>query len=280
LKAQSIAAASGGILLVLSIAGCGSRPGFEGDFTRLPEPEAPGREMTDEEIEKARAEEATKRRELLREEMSLYIDSEEEIDLRPEPVEYRLVIGDVFSIRFANQQMMNMELPVRPDGMASFDLLGDLPVAGMTPRELARTLEEMYAVYLKDPMVNIVVRTFDNRSFFVLGEVAHPGEFKIEKPMTLSQAIASAGSWTPDARPDNVMVIRMREDRTPFAFKVNLAKILTEAPSADPYVTHMDIIYVPMGRVSSARNFSNRFFGVILPPIDAAWKAAILTGYR
>lgn len=267
-------------LLAGPLAGCGSRPGFEGDFTKLPEPEAPEREMTDEEIEKAREEETAARRELLEGEIGLYIESEEPIELRPEPLEYRLVIGDVFSIRFANQGMMNMEITVRPDGMASFDLLGDLPVAGLTTSELARTLEEMYAVYLKDPMINIAIRQFEHQSFFVLGEVGRPGEYPLAKPTSLSQAIAVAGSWNDTARLENVMVIRMREDRTPFAFKVDMKEVLANAPYADPFLAHMDIVYVPMGRIASARNFSTRFFGVILPPIDAAWKTAILTGWR
>ncbi|MFH1680887.1 MAG: polysaccharide biosynthesis/export family protein [Candidatus Eisenbacteria bacterium] len=272
--------AAGLALLVAGVAGCGSRPGFEGDFARLPKPEAPERLPTDEEIERIREEEAALRREMLEAEMRLFIESEEEVDLRPESIEYRIVARDKFGIRFVNQPMMNSEFTVRPDGMVSFDMLGDLPVAGLTPRELARTLEEMYAVYLRDPMVNVVIRDFENERVFVMGEVNRPGEFALARPITLSQAIAQAGSWTDNARMEEVMVIRMREDRSAFAFKVNVKGILSEAPAADPFLAHMDIVYVPTGRVASVRNFTARFFGIILPPIDAAWRAAILSGYR
>ncbi|MBM3319438.1 MAG: polysaccharide export protein [Candidatus Eisenbacteria bacterium] len=275
-----LAAALGFVLLVACFGACGSRPGFEEDFTRLPEPKGLERELTDEEIERLSEEDAARRREMLREEMRLYIESEEEVELRPEPIEYRLVARDQFSVRFVNQPSMNGEFTVRPDGMVSFDLLGDLPVAGLTLRELARTLEELYAVYLRDPMINIVVRSFENQLFFVLGEVNRPGQYPLLPPLTLSQAIAHAGSWTDNARMENVMVIRMREDRSAFAFKVNLKEALKRAPEADPFLTHMDIVYVPAGRVASARNFTTRFFGIILPPIDAAWRTAILTGYR
>jgi polysaccharide export outer membrane protein len=270
----------GAALVLAWLAGCGSRPGFEGDLTKLPEPDAPRDEMTDEEIERAREEEAAKRREILQEEMRLYIESEEDVELRPEPAEYQLVIGDQFSLRFVNQQSMNVDLIVRPDGNASFDMLGDLPVAGLTPRELARNLEELYSVYLRDPMINVVVRNFENQRVFVLGMVHVPGEHALQQPLSLTQAIAKAGSWTDEARIEDVMVIRMRPDRTPFAFKVNVKEILREAPFADPFLTNMDIVYVPAGRVASVRNFTSRFFGIILPPIDAAYKTAILTGYR
>ena len=270
----------GAALVLAWLAGCGSRPGFEGDLTRLPEPDAPRDEMTDEEIERAREEEAAKRREILQEEMQLYIESEEEIELRPEPTEYQLVIGDEFSARFVNQPSMNVDLIVRPDGNASFDLLGDLPVAGLTPRELARNLEELYSVYLRDPMVNVVVRNFENQRVFVLGMVESPGEHTLKQPLTLTQAIAKAGSWKDGARLEDVMVIRMRPDRTPFAFKVNVKEIIREAPFADPFLANMDIVYVPKSRVTSLRDFSNRFFGIIIPPIDAVWKTAIIAGYK
>ena len=150
----------------------------------------------------------------------------------------------------------------------------------MTPAELAETLEEMYAVYLRDPEINIVVSGFTSQRFFVLGEVHRPGEFELTGAVTLTQAVAMAGSWTDDARTEDVMMIRMREDRSPVAMKVNLKEIMNGAVYADLPLRHMDVIYVPMGKMAGTRNFVGRFFDIIIPPIDASWKTAILTGYR
>jgi len=271
-------------LLIAFVAGCGSRPGVEEDFTSLPEPEGIDRPPTDEELEEAKDREREERLqmidELREEERRLYVRSDEDFELRSEPEAYRLSAGDRFQIRFAYQKEMNAELMVRPDGGVSFDLIGELPVAGSTPDELARTLEEMYTVYLRDPQINIVLREFKSQRFFVLGEVQNPGEFPFASPTTLAQAVATAGSWTDEARMEDVIVIRMGENRTPFAFKINLKEVLGGAVHADPYLKPMDIVYVPMGKIASARNFTERFFDIILPPIDAAWKTSILTGYR
>lgn len=273
-----------GLALMTALAsGCGSRPGFEEDFTSLPEPEAPAREVTDEEIEETLADEASLVVPVITrvgEEGAEGGGGMEGFELRPEPGPYRLSPGDEFEIRFLNQPEMNVDQRVRPDGAVSLDLIGDLMVAGLTPEELSRALEEMYSVYLKKPSINVLVLNFQTRRFFVVGQVDKPGEYPLTVPTSLSQAVATAGSWTGEARTEDVMVIRMGEEGEPFAFKVNLKEIMRGAVGSDPILTHMDIVYVPMGKIASARNFVDRFFGVILPPIDATWKLAVTTGYR
>ncbi|MBN1825951.1 MAG: polysaccharide biosynthesis/export family protein [Candidatus Eisenbacteria bacterium] len=270
------------LLIAFLCAGCGSRPGFEEDFTG--KPESPSDTPTDEEIlearEQAREERLARLDELRQEELSLYVESEDELDLSAETPEYRIVARDNIALRFVTHPEMNLQIEVRPDGAASFDLLGDLPVAGMTPSELAETLKEMYAVYLREPDINVVVSGFASQKFYVLGEVKLPGEFELTNPVTITQAIAMAGSWSDDARTEDVMVIRMREDRTPIAMKVNVKEIMNGAIFADLSLRHMDVVYVPMGKMAGTRNFVGRFFDTILPPIDAAWKTAVLTGYR
>jgi protein involved in polysaccharide export with SLBB domain len=265
------------------ISGCGSRPGFDEDFTQMPPPEGPGKTLTDEEIEEAKLREKEERlmrlEELRQEELDLYLESDEEFDAREAFPEYRLAPGDDFNVRFASQPEMNIALTVRPDGMVSFDLVGDVPVSGMAPEELARTLEEMYAVYLRDPQINVVVKDFVNLHVYVLGEVLKPGEYPLRSPTSLAQAVAMAGSWSDDARLEDVMVIRMRDDQTPFAFKVNMKEVMKGAVHADPYLRNMDIVYVPMGKIASTRNFVGRFFQTILPPIDAIWKTSIIMDY-
>lgn len=272
------------VLCVAFLAGCGSRPGFEEDFTAMPEPEAPREVPTDEDLDDFHVDEETGPATVV---YTLPVGGEETaavgdetFELRPEPAAYRFNVGDNFEVRYINQPEMNIHMTVRPDGEASFDLIGELPVAGLTVQELTNTLEEMYAVYLRHPTINVVVREFKSRRVFVLGQVNHPGEFPLFNPISLTHALALAGSWTDNAKTDEVMVIRMREDGTPFAFKVNLKAILAGAVASDPHLVNMDIVYVPMGRIASARSFIGRLFGIILPPIDAAWKTAVLTGYK
>lgn len=271
-------------LVLLLVVGCGSRPGFEEDFTSESPPDAVDKTLTDEEIQEAQERERQERLgridELREEERRLYIESDGDVDFEAPVDEYRLAQGDRFRVRFMNQPEMDVVMTVRPDGMASFDLLGDLPVAGQTPGDLARTLEEMYSVYLQNPQINLVIEAFNSQRFFVMGEVNRPGEFQLTTPTSLVQAVAMAGSWTDDAKTEEVMVIRLREDRTPVAFKVNLKEIMKGSVYANLYLRNFDIVYIPMGRLAGTANFVDNFFDIVLPPIDAAWKTSVLLGYN
>ena len=64
---------------------------------------------------------------------------------------------DVFVWRYPE---VSTTVPVRPDGFITAPLLEDIAAAGKTPTELARDLEEQLAVYLRDPLVTVIVKNF------------------------------------------------------------------------------------------------------------------------
>ena len=47
---------------------------------------------------------------------------------------------------------------VRPDGMISVPLLGDISSAGLAPRELSGQLEQGFTKYVRNPQVTVVVQ--------------------------------------------------------------------------------------------------------------------------
>ena len=241
--------------------------------------------MTDEEIEAARELEKEERRQRLRElreeTFDLYVDSDQEIDAYGPPHDYVLNAGDHIRLRFSPQVEMNTEFTVRPDGKVSFDLIGELPVVGITPSELRETLDEMYAVYLKSSSINVVVVDFKSQRLYVLGEILRPGMFELSNPITLTQIITQAGGWKGSARMEDVMIIRKGEDQTPFSFKVNVKEMLKSGDvHSDIFMRNHDIVYVPKGKIAAAEDFVDRFFGVIAPPIEAAWKTKLVTDWN
>jgi polysaccharide export outer membrane protein len=125
------------------------------------------------------------------------------------------------------------------------------------------------------------VDEFKSRRLYVLGEVFKPGMFEMITPVTLTQVITEAGGWKGSARMEEVMIVRKGEDQTPFSFKVNVKDMLKSGDvQNDLYMRNHDIVYVPKGKIASAEDFTGRLFGIILPPIDAIWKTALIADWR
>jgi polysaccharide export outer membrane protein len=123
------------------------------------------------------------------------------------------VIGpsDVLQIFVWKEPDLTQEVTVRFDGMITVPLLGDQTAAGFPPAELAANLEKEFSRYVEGPRVNVVVMEARSARFFVLGEVARPGEFPLAGPTTVLQALALAGGLREYAKKDSIIIIR--EDR-------------------------------------------------------------------
>src|SRR5579863_2735604 len=91
------------------------------------------------------------------------------------------VIGsdDVLKIVVWKEAELTETLPVRPDGKISMPLLGDVVAAGMTPTELAESIQLKLKKYITDPRVTVVVNAMNSRRIFVTGEVSHSGAMQI-----------------------------------------------------------------------------------------------------
>src|SRR4029078_4073712 len=69
---------------------------------------------------------------------------------------------------------------------------------GLTTDELARTIaERLRRGFIREPHVAIEVELY--RPFFILGEVTAPGQYAYVPHMTVENAVAIAGGFTPRA---------------------------------------------------------------------------------
>ena len=88
--------------------------------------------------------------------------------------DYRMVPGDKLRIEVYKDQQLSQSLQIRPDGKITLPLIGDVPAAGATPRELAGTLTERLKEYLTAPVVTVIVAEAVPPMIYVLGEVNTP----------------------------------------------------------------------------------------------------------
>ena len=99
---------------------------------------------------------------------------------------------------------------VDSDGNIDFPVLGKIHVEGMTREEIGRCIKDelIGQDLVKDPIVTV---EFMNLTVSVMGEVAKPGRYAIERDrITILDALSMAGDLTIYGRRDAVMVQRDR----------------------------------------------------------------------
>jgi len=114
---------------------------------------------------------------------------------------------------------------VRPDGKATFAMLGDLLVAGKTVPEVAKVLDEKYRGVLPGLSADLFLEKHSGSRIYVFGQVNQPGAFEILRPTSIFEAIAMAGSVQSSARIDSAIVFRQKEDKL-LATRVDLKKVM------------------------------------------------------
>ena len=136
----------------------------------------------------------------------------------------RYVIGaeDSLQITVWKDATLSGTVPVRPDGMISMNLIGDLRAAGLTPMALATDISQRLKKYLQDPVVTVVVLGVNSQRIFAVGEVNKVGPLMLTPGMTTLQAIVSAGGLTPFASSKKIYILRNvggKQEKIPFNYK-------------------------------------------------------------
>ena len=121
--------------------------------------------------------------------------------------EYVIGAEDVLHIAVWKEPDLTATLPVRPDGKISLPLLDDVQAAGLTPKQLADSVQEKLKKFVADPRVTVVVTAINSKRIYLVGEVSHTGAMPMLPNMTVLQAISSAG-LTQFANTKKIYVLR------------------------------------------------------------------------
>jgi protein involved in polysaccharide export with SLBB domain len=136
----------------------------------------------------------------------------EPTELAPEPVvgyDERLGVDDVFVVRVVGELEISGEYRVGADGTIDYPYIGRVQVLGMRPSEVQEELtRKLKSGYFRNPQLAVVVLTWNSRKVSVLGQVARPGPLTYFPRMTIVDAIAGAGGFTPSAAKNSVRLRR------------------------------------------------------------------------
>jgi polysaccharide export outer membrane protein len=168
---------------------------------------------------------------------------------------YTLRSGDSFDIAFEFSPEFNQTLIVQPDGFVSLREIGDIHVSGLTLPEVKQLLETKYATILKRPVVSVVPKDLDKSYFIATGEVSRPGKYELRGDITITEALAIAGGFTPDrAKHSEVVLFRKQGDTLGPGKVFDVKKMLKERNlSEDVYLHPGDLLYVPQNSWSKLR---------------------------
>ena len=136
----------------------------------------------------------------------------------------RYIIGpeDSLQITVWKEPTLSGTIPVRPDGMISLVLLGDIPAAGMTPTALSTDISQRLKKYIQDPVVTVVVLGVNSQRIFLVGEVGKVGPVVMTPGMTPLQAIVTGGGLTQFANSKRIYILRTtagKQQKIPFNYK-------------------------------------------------------------
>lgn len=126
--------------------------------------------------------------------------------------EYVIGPDDVLSIVVWKEPDFTKTVPVRPDGMISIALVGDVKAAGLTVEQLQDSLAKQLKSYVDNPEVNVSVQEFHSKKFNILGEVNKPGAYPLTGPTSILDAIAQAGGFKDFAKTKKIYVLRTSAD--------------------------------------------------------------------
>lgn len=121
---------------------------------------------------------------------------------------YTVNPGDVLEISVWNEDKLQRELRVLPDGSISFPLAGTLNIAGKTINIVQKELTEKLTEYIAEPVVNITVNSVEGNSVYVIGQVKNPGRFIMYQPMDVMQILSLAGGLTTFAKSNDIVILR------------------------------------------------------------------------
>ncbi len=124
---------------------------------------------------------------------------------------YLLGPEDVLKVAVWKDEQLTQEMVVRPDGMISFPLIGEVTASGRTAEDVRLDVTKRLMKYLPTPNVTVTVLKVQSYRIYVLGRVLKPGEYQAGHHTDVLQALSMAGGLTPYAAENDIKIIRRQQ---------------------------------------------------------------------
>lgn len=149
--------------------------------------------------------------------------------------QYRVGPEDVLDVRVWGDEGLSTRVAVRPDGIITLPLVGDVAVAGKSSVEIAREVESRLKKYKTTPKVDVAIAEINSYRIYLLGEVNQPGMIQVRNFTTLLQAISMAGGKSPFASNDILVLRRERGTGTERVLHIDYRLLTSQRADHRPY---------------------------------------------
>ena len=132
---------------------------------------------------------------------------------------YTVQSGDTLEVSVWREEDLLREVLVRPDGLFSFPLVGDIDANNKTVVQLTEEVGRRLERFISDPVVTVTVKSIDGNKIYLLGQVNTPGAFVVNPRVDVMQALSLAGGTTPFASLNDIVIVRRNLDGSQRAMK-------------------------------------------------------------
>ncbi len=190
--------------------------------------------------------------------------------------DYRLNPGDVIEIRLFFNSELNESVQIRPDGRVSLQLVGDMPLSGLTLRDATAVLNRAYLREVITPSVSIQVKNYGAQKIYVTGEVMKPGMITIPGPMTVNDAISEAGGIKRTGTTTAVVLFRKGPDGKPLEHRFALYEKGHLTDDATIQLNPFDVVVVPESKIARVDRWVDQHIRQMIPVTATAGFAYLL----
>jgi polysaccharide export outer membrane protein len=178
-----------------------------------------------------------------------------------EKYQHRVEPGDIIEVSIWEADgLKNYESQVSREGTINLMFIENIPVIGLTEKELDEKITKELKIYYVDPNVSVKIKEI----VYVLGESEAPGAYNFENGLTLASIIASSGGPTKEAKLKNVVVIR-DYNTNPQVIVSDFSRMLKKGDMTQNIILKGgDIVYLPSSGISDVKFFAEQ----LLPIID------------
>lgn len=164
--------------------------------------------------------------------------------------EYRIGVDDMVQVEVWRNPELSVTVPVRPDGMISVPLIGDIEAGGRSAQAVAADIELQLAEYVREPKVAVILTELRSHEFLsrvrVTGAVNRPVSLPYRQGMTVLDAVLEAGGVNDFAAERRTRLYRKENGGATRTLPIDLRRILRRGDlETNVEVRPGDVITVP-----------------------------------